>query len=81
MAKAEKSAAAATAAGEGALSKDAKEDLEILRRENRLMASAWFDLTGRLQSNTVLVTRRQEMPRSWVGRQRVAVGGPGGMKR
>ena len=55
--------------------KEAKEQIEILKRENKLMASAWYDLTGRLQSNTVLLTRRSEAPRSWLGRQRGVVGG------
>jgi protein HOOK3 len=38
------------------------------------MASAWYDLTQRLQSNTVMLARRKEEPRSWLGRQRVVVG-------
>jgi protein HOOK3 len=56
------------------VSKDAKEEVEILKRENKLMASAWYDLTSRLQSNTIMLSRRQEVPKSWLGRQRVAVG-------
>jgi protein HOOK3 len=56
-------------------SREAKEDLDILKRENRLMASAWYDLTSRLQSNTVMLARRKEPPRSWMGKQRAAVGG------
>ena len=60
--------------------KELKEEVEILKRENKLMASAWYELTGRLQSNTVLVSRRRnEIPKaSWLGRQRVVVGGGGG---
>ena len=49
-------------------------ELETLQRENKLITSAWFDLTCRLQSNTVLLSRRQqEPPKSWLGRQRLAV--------
>ena len=59
----------------GPVDKEAEEQIEILKRENKLMASAWYDLTGRLQSNTVLLTRRSEAPRSWLGRQRGVVGG------
>ena len=49
-----------------------EQDLENLRRENKLITSAWFDLTCRLQSNTVLLARRQEPPKSWLSRQRIA---------
>jgi protein HOOK3 len=54
------------------------EELNNLRRENKLIVSAWYDLTQRLQSNTVMLARRQEPPKSWIGRQRVAVGSGGG---
>ncbi|KAF2180253.1 hypothetical protein K469DRAFT_593143, partial [Zopfia rhizophila CBS 207.26] len=46
-----------------------------LRRENKLITSAWYDMTCRLQSNTVVLQRKAEAPKSWLGRQRVAVGG------
>ena len=56
-----------------------QELLTNLQRENKLITSAWYDLTCRLQSNTVILSRRQEPPKSWLGRQRAtvnAVGGP-----
>lgn len=50
-----------------------------LQRENALMTTAWYDLTSRLQSNHVILQRRQDAPRSWLGRQRgIVVGGSGG---
>jgi protein HOOK3 len=49
------------------------ENMLNLKRENNLITSAWYDLTCRLQSNTVLLARRQEQPKSWLGRQRIAV--------
>ncbi|KAL1306446.1 hypothetical protein AAFC00_005145 [Neodothiora populina] len=48
-------------------------DYTILQRENKLMASAWFDLSSRLQSNTVMVGRRKESPKSFLGKQRAEV--------
>ncbi|KAF4556734.1 Hypothetical protein D9617_1g086130 [Elsinoe fawcettii] len=45
-----------------------------LKRENQLMTSAWFDLTSRIQRDNVIVGRRRESPKSWLGKQRVAVG-------
>lgn len=55
-----------------------KQLVENLQRENKLIASAWYDVNNRLQSNTVVLQRRSDQPRSWIGRQRVAVGqGPG----
>ena len=50
-----------------------------LERENKLIASAWYDITSRLQSNTVILSRRAEPPKSWLGRQRIAVGQVGGL--
>ncbi|TID20268.1 hypothetical protein E2P81_ATG07569 [Venturia nashicola] len=55
--------------------KDVAEELANLQRENKLITSAWYDLTCRLQSNTVMLSRRQEQPKSWIGRQRGIVGG------
>lgn len=51
------------------------EIIRNLERENALMASAWYDLTSRLQSNHVVVQRRQEAPRSWLNKQRQMVNG------
>jgi hypothetical protein len=50
-----------------------EKELDQLQRENKLIASAWYDLTCRLQSNTVLLARRAEGGRSWLGRMRTAV--------
>jgi protein HOOK3 len=44
-----------------------------LQRENKLMTSAWFDLSSRLQSNTVMLGRRKESPKSFLGKQRQLV--------
>ncbi|KAI4167971.1 MAG: hypothetical protein LQ343_006765 [Gyalolechia ehrenbergii] len=41
-----------------------------LKREQRLMASAFHDLAGRLQVSSVTLQRRSEQPASWLGRQR-----------
>lgn len=49
-------------------------DVASLQRENRLMATAWYDLSSRLQNNGVSVGRRRQEPRSWIGKQRAAVG-------
>ncbi|KAF1944854.1 hypothetical protein EJ02DRAFT_339873, partial [Clathrospora elynae] len=51
--------------------------VENLRRENQLITSAWYDMTSRLQSNNVILHRRSEAPKSFLGKQRAAVGGPG----
>lgn len=57
-----------------------QQEVENLRRENKLITSAWYDMTTRLQSNTVILQRR-EAPKSWLGRQRGVVGGVGGGRR
>ncbi|TQS36680.1 hypothetical protein Golomagni_02859 [Golovinomyces magnicellulatus] len=44
--------------------------LRNLMRENALIATAWFDLTNQLQSNHVVIQRRNDMPRSWLSNQR-----------
>lgn len=44
-----------------------------LQRENKLMTSAWYDLSSRLQNNTVMVGRRKEIPKSFLGKQRAIV--------
>lgn len=57
----------------------ARQEMLMLQRENKLIASAWYDLTTRLQSNTVLLSRRAEAPRTMIGRARAAVhSGPSG---
>lgn len=47
--------------------------IENLQRENRLIATAWYDLSSRLQSNHVVLQRRQDAPKSWLGKQRQLV--------
>ncbi|KAG9539515.1 hypothetical protein KCU86_g23419, partial [Aureobasidium melanogenum] len=48
-------------------------EFAALQRENKLMTSAWFDLNSRLQSNTVMLGRRKESPKSFLGKQRQLV--------
>ena len=69
--------AAAPARSEGVpMSKEAA----VLERENRLVASAWYDLSGRLTNNGVSLGRRRQEAKSWIGRQRGMVG-PGGTQQ
>lgn len=49
------------------------QDLAALQRENKLIASAWHDLSSRLQSNTTMLGRRRESPKSFLGQQRAIV--------
>lgn len=49
-------------------------DMAALQRENKLMASAWYDLSTRLQNNGVSLGRRRQEPKSWIGKQRALVG-------
>ena len=50
-----------------------RQQIEILERENRLMASAYHSLAGRLQLNSVTLQRRSEQPLTWLNRQRKEV--------
>ena len=50
------------------------QDMAALQRENRLMATAWHDLSSRLQNNGVSLGRRRQEPKSWIGKQRALVG-------
>ncbi|KAF8454965.1 HOOK protein-domain-containing protein [Terfezia claveryi] len=52
-----------------------QEELELFQRENRLMTSAWYDLSSRLQTNTVVLLRRSE-PTSWLNKQRHTIHSP-----
>lgn len=61
-------------------SAELQQELEILQRENHLITSAWYDMTTRLQSNTVIL-QRKEAPKSWLGKQRSALGGGLGLGR
>ena len=49
-----------------------QQENEILKRENRLMATAFHDLSSRLQMSNVTLQRRSE-PKSFLNRQRYAV--------
>lgn len=71
----------AKAEGSKKASEETQQELLNLRRENKLITSAWYDLTCRLQSNTVMLQRRSEAPKSWLGRQRAVVGGAGSSSR
>ncbi|KAI8955222.1 hypothetical protein F4801DRAFT_587053 [Xylaria longipes] len=44
-----------------------------LKRENELIATAWYDLSSRLQSNHFVLQRRNENPKSWLNKQRQLV--------
>lgn len=50
------------------------QDIAALQRENRLMVTAWYDLSSRLQNNGVSLNRRKPEPKSWIGKQRALVG-------
>jgi hypothetical protein len=47
--------------------------IKNLTRENALITTAWYDLTSRLQSNHVVLQRRQDAPKSWLNKQRQMV--------
>ncbi len=55
--------------------------IQNLEPELKLIGSAYHDLAGRLQMNNVVLQRRAEAPRSWLGRQRRAIEGPTGLSR
>ncbi|TPX07786.1 uncharacterized protein E0L32_010473, partial [Thyridium curvatum] len=62
---------AAEHAGSAAAQKAASDQIiKNLQRENAMIATAWYDLTSRLQSNHVVLQRRQDMPKSWLNKQR-----------
>jgi protein HOOK3 len=45
-------------------------ELANMQREIKLIATAWYDLTSRLQTNNVVLQRRSDAPRSWLNKQR-----------
>ncbi|KAI1820538.1 hypothetical protein F4861DRAFT_533593 [Xylaria intraflava] len=51
----------------------AEKVIKNLQRETTLVATAWYDLTSRLQSNHYVVQRRNEAPKSWLNKQRQLV--------
>ncbi|KAI8668972.1 hypothetical protein NCS57_00710500 [Fusarium keratoplasticum] len=63
--------------GEAVAAQKAASDQIIrnLERENALIATAWYDITSRLQSNHVVLQRRNDAPRSWLNKQRQMVNG------
>lgn len=50
-----------------------KEEVELLERENLLMAMGYHDQASRLQMNSVVLLRRSDAPASWLNQQRVAL--------
>ncbi len=52
-------------------------EVAALRRELRLMSSAWYDMTSRLQSGNVVLQRRPDPPKSFIARQRIIVNSSG----
>ncbi|KAH7040597.1 uncharacterized protein B0I36DRAFT_233682 [Microdochium trichocladiopsis] len=63
--------------GSELVAEKAQRDQKIkhLQRENALLTSAWYDLNSRMQSNHVVLQRRQDMPKSWLNKQRQLVNG------
>ncbi|RYP62799.1 hypothetical protein DL771_009575 [Monosporascus sp. 5C6A] len=54
----------------GAQKAQSDQIIKNLQRENALIATAWYDLNSRLQSNHVVLQRRQDVAKSWLNRQR-----------
>ncbi|KAI1734919.1 hypothetical protein F4680DRAFT_462092 [Xylaria scruposa] len=67
----------AVRAGAEASAQKAQTDqiIENLQRENAMIATAWYDLSSRLQSNHFVLQRRNENPKSWLNKQRQLVNG------
>ncbi|XXG97839.1 hypothetical protein Hte_004153 [Hypoxylon texense] len=67
----------AVRAGSEAGAQKAQTDQVIknLQRENAMIATAWYDLNSRLQSNHVVLQRRHDVPKSWLNKQRQMVNG------
>ncbi|KAI0856325.1 hypothetical protein F4860DRAFT_506821 [Xylaria cubensis] len=67
----------AVRAGAEASAQKAQADqiIENLQRENAMIATAWYDLSSRLQSNHFVLQRRNENPKSWLNKQRQLVHG------
>lgn len=74
-------AAPSKAAGVAAATSAPPQDIAVLQRENHLMATAWYDLSSRLQTNGVSLGRRRQEPKSWIAKQRALVGPGSGMSR
>ncbi|KAI0392561.1 hypothetical protein F5Y17DRAFT_459779 [Xylariaceae sp. FL0594] len=65
----------AVRAGTEASAQKAQTDqiIKNLQRENTSITTAWYDLVSRLQSTHVVLQRRNETAKSWVGKQRQIV--------
>ncbi|CAK7214947.1 hypothetical protein SEUCBS140593_002362 [Sporothrix eucalyptigena] len=63
----------AMAAAYAAQRAQSEQVIKNLQRENAMIATAWYDLTSRLQSNHVVLQRRQDAPKSWLNKQRQMV--------
>jgi len=50
-----------------------KQQNERLRNENKLMLTAWYDFGSRLQYSSAHIQRKNDSPKGWIGRQRIAV--------
>lgn len=50
--------------------------IDNLKRENKLVASMYHELAGRLQMDNVVLQRRGEVPKSWINKQRKLVDHP-----
>ncbi|MCJ1449084.1 MAG: hypothetical protein MMC23_009603 [Stictis urceolatum] len=50
-----------------------QQELQNIKRENKLMSTAYFDLSSRLQVNNVSLQRRTGAPRSFLNKQRALV--------
>ncbi|RYP62170.1 hypothetical protein DL769_007411 [Monosporascus sp. CRB-8-3] len=59
----------------GAQKAQSDQIIKNLQRENALIATAWYDLNSRLQSNHVVLQRRQDVAKSWLNKQRAMVSG------
>lgn len=70
---------AGSADGEQDKTKD--QIIKNLQRENAMISTAWYDLTSRLQSNHVVLQRRNDAPKSWLNKQRQLVNGKHIFKR
>ncbi|KAH6656475.1 hypothetical protein BKA67DRAFT_552091 [Truncatella angustata] len=58
---------------EGEQDKTKDQIIKNLQRENAMISTAWYDLTSRLQSNHVVLQRRNDAPKSWLNKQRQLV--------
>ncbi|MCJ1428302.1 hypothetical protein MMC29_006211 [Sticta canariensis] len=50
--------------------------IDNLKRENKLIASMYHELAGRIQMDNVVLQRRGEVPKSWINKQRKLVDHP-----